>query len=58
MIILENFKVLAFISLFLKKKNVVRAHTRAIKKDGFSSARGIEETLLKRKTKKNLSNIY
>ena len=31
MIISENFKVLVFISLFLKMKYVVRAHTRAIK---------------------------
>ena len=34
MIISENFKVLVLISLFLKMKYVVRAHTRAIKKDG------------------------
>ena len=34
MIISENFKLLVFISLFLKMKYVVREHTRAIKKDG------------------------
>ena len=47
MIISENFKVLVFISWFLKMKYVVRAHTRAIKRTEFSSAREIEETFRK-----------
>ena len=46
MIISENFKVLVFISLFLKMKYVVKARTRAIKTE-FSSARGKEETFRK-----------
>ena len=47
MIISENFKVLVFISLFLKMKYVVRAHTRDKKRPEFTSARGKEETFQK-----------
>ena len=65
MIISENFKVLVFISLFLKMKYVVRAHTRADKKNGIQNSerpegkrKHFENLLLYRKTKSSLSNIY